>query len=156
MTNLEKQVAALVWLHTAQEEEDRKAAMKELLRLSKNVPGNAGDTQAFARHVLTRIGVPERLVGHSYLFRALVLAAADGRAVKGATKPGGLYDKIAKEFGTTAIRVERGMRHGIEVAWSRCDGDVIAEYFGNTVSPETGKPTTLEFVARLASVVRDM
>ena len=100
MTNLEKQVAALVRLHTAQDKGEHEAAMKELLRLAKNAPGNAGDTQALARHVLTRIGVPERLVGHSYLLRALVLAAADGRAVKGATKPGG------------AVRQNReGIRH---------------------------------------------
>lgn len=155
MGNLEKQVAALVRLHTAQEEGERAAAQEELLALALCETGNAGDAQVRVRRVLTRIGVPGHLVGHPYILRAVMLTAADGGAVKGATRPGGLYHIIAEEFGTTATRVERAIRHGIEVAWNRCDPDVVMEYFGNTVNPNTGKPTNLEFISRIASVIRD-
>lgn len=156
MSHLEKQVAALVRLHTAQEEDDRKAAMKELLRLADYVPGNADGAEAHARRVLTQIGVPEQILGRGYILRAVLLTVEDSRAVKGATKSGGLYQKIAEEFDTTAIRVERAIRHGIETAWNRCDMDVVMAYFGNTVDPCKGKPTNLEFISRVASVVRDM
>ena len=155
MSHLEKQVAALVRLCAAREEGDRAAAREELRALADQAPVESADVEGKARRVLTQIGVPERLVGHSYLLRALVLTAADSGAVRGATRPGGLYHKIAGEFGTTMPRVERGIRHGIEVAWSRCDWEVLMTYFGNTVSPDKGKPTNLEFIARLASVVRE-
>jgi len=155
MSHLEKQVAALVRLCAAREEGDREAAREELRSIAEGASGAAGDVQTRACRILTRIGVPERLLGHAYILRALVLTAADGGAVRGATRPGGLYHKIAGEFGTTMPRVERGIRHGIEVAWSRCDWEVLMAYFGNTVSPDKGKPTNLEFIARLASVVRE-
>ena len=66
----------------------------------------------------------------------------------------GLYPQIAAKFDTTASRVERGIRHLIEVTWTRGDMDVLCRYFGNTVSPDRGKPTNGEFIARIANVVR--
>ena len=65
----------------------------------------------------------------------------------------GLYPQIAAKFDTTASRVERGIRHLIEVTW-RADMDILCGYFGNTVSPDRGKPTNGEFIARIANVVR--
>lgn len=66
----------------------------------------------------------------------------------------GLYPQIAAKFDTTASRVERGIRHLIEVTWTRADMDIFCGYFGNTVSPDRGKPTNGEFIARIANVVR--
>ena len=66
----------------------------------------------------------------------------------------GLYPPIAAKFDTTASRVERGIRHLIEVTWTRADMDILCGYFGNTVSPDRGKPTNSEFIARIANVVR--
>lgn len=66
----------------------------------------------------------------------------------------GLYSQIAAKFDTTASRVERGIRHLIEVTWTRADMDILCGYFGNTVSPDRGKPTNGEFIARIANVVR--
>lgn len=66
----------------------------------------------------------------------------------------GLYPQIAAKFDTTASRVERGIRHLIEVTWIRADMDILCGYFGNTVSPDRGKPTNSEFIARIANVVR--
>ena len=65
----------------------------------------------------------------------------------------GLYPQIAAKFDTTASRVERGIRHLIEVTWTRADMDILCGYFGNTVSPDRGKPTNGEFIARIANVV---
>ena len=66
----------------------------------------------------------------------------------------GLYPQIAAKFDTTASRVERGIRHLIEVTWTRADMDILCGYFGNTVSPDRGKPTNGEFITRIANVVR--
>ena len=66
----------------------------------------------------------------------------------------GLYPQIAAKFDTTASRVERGIRHLIEVTWTRADMDILCGYFGNTVSPDRGKPTNGEIIARIANVVR--
>ena len=66
----------------------------------------------------------------------------------------GLYPQIAAKFDTTASRVERGIRPLIEVTWTRADMDILCGYFGNTVSPDRGKPTNSEFIARIANVVR--
>ena len=62
---------------------------------------------------------------------------------------------MAARFDTTAARVERAIRHLVEVTWSRGDLKVLERYFGNTVSPEKGKPTNGEFIARLANVVKE-
>ena len=62
----------------------------------------------------------------------------------------GLYPQIAAKFDTTASRVERGIRHLIEVTWTRADMDILCGYFGNTVSPDRGKPTNGEFIALIA------
>ena len=67
----------------------------------------------------------------------------------------GLYPQLAARFDTTAARVERAIRHLVEVTWSRGDLKVLERYFGNTVSPEKGKPTNGEFIARLANVVKE-
>ena len=66
----------------------------------------------------------------------------------------GLYPQIAAKFDTTASRVERGIRYLIEVTWTRADMDILCGYFGNTVSPDRGKPTNGEFIAQIANVVR--
>ena len=66
----------------------------------------------------------------------------------------GLYPQVAAHFDTTAGRVERAIRHLVEVTWTRGDVEVLQRYFGNTVSPEKGKPTNGEFIARMANVLR--
>ena len=66
----------------------------------------------------------------------------------------GLYPQIAAKFDTTVSRVERAIRHAIEVAWDRGDLDTLQRFFGNTVSNTKGKPTNSEFIARIANVVR--
>lgn len=81
-------------------------------------------------------------------YSKLIIACSDLR------KTFGLYPQIAAKFDTTASRVERGIRHLIEVTWTRADMDILCGYFGNTVSPDRGKPANGEFIARIANVVR--
>ena len=66
-----------------------------------------------------------------------------------------LYPRLAATFNSTAARVERSIRHLVEVTWTRGDLTILDRYFGNTISPDKGKPTNGEFIARIANVVRE-
>lgn len=156
MSNLEKKVAALMRLCTAEDNESYEAAKKEVRGLmdAADKRAVAADLETETRRTLTELGVPDHLVGHPYLIRAIMIVADDYRRIGAMTKPGGLYHALAEEFGETASRVERAIRHCIEVAWTRCDYEVLNDYFGNIVNPEKGKTTNSEFIARVASVIR--
>lgn len=154
MTVLEKKVDAIAAVLLANDFPERDAALADLGRLM-----NGADTEARAQgleeriaRVLLEMGVPDNLRGHRYLASALALAVKDPAAVHSITAY--LYPAVAEECGTTPSRVERGIRHAIEVAWDRGDTDVLAEYFGNTVSSRKGKSTNSEFIARVANVIR--
>lgn len=107
---------------------------------------------AAIRQVLLDLGVPDHILGQRYLVTALTIAAKDQTAVDAIT--GYLYPTVAEQYNTTGSRVERAIRHAIEVAWDRGDLEVLAKYFGNTVSGTKGKPTNSEFIARISNVVR--
>lgn len=102
---------------------------------------------------LRKMGVPQNILGYKYLRYALVAVAQDSTLVNAITKM--LYPSVAKEFGTTPSRVERAMRHAIEVAWDRGDLDTLNEYFGCTVSHIKGKPTNSEFIATIGNMMAD-
>ena len=102
--------------------------------------------------MLLDIGVPEHIKGHRYLVRAIRLAVQDPELVEAITK--GLYPAVAQAFNATPSRVERAIRHAIEIALNRCDLDTLNRYFGNTMSPSKGKPTNGEFIARISNAVR--
>ena len=91
-------------------------------------------------------------MGHPYVIRGILLVMEDRMYINNITML--LYPKLAAEFDTTAARVERAIRHLIEVTWFRGDMDVLDKYFGNTVSASRGKPTNGEFIARMANVVK--
>ena len=115
--------------------------------------GRAGtDPEYLIRELLLELGAPDHLVGHPYVVQAILLVVQDRTYIDSITF--GLYPQLAARFDTTASRVERAIRHLVEVTWSRGDMDVLVRYFGNTVSPEKGKPTNGEFVARLANIVK--
>lgn len=98
--------------------------------------------------ILHEIGVPAHIKGYQYLREAIGLAVADMEVINAVTKV--LYPAVAKKFGTTASRVERAIRHAIEVAWDRGDLETLQKYFGYTVSNAKGKPTNSEFIAMIA------
>lgn len=98
--------------------------------------------------IIHEVGVPAHIKGYQYLREAIMIAVDDMDVINAVTKV--LYPEVAKTFGTTASRVERAIRHAIEVAWDRGDLETLQKYFGYTVSNTKGKPTNSEFIAMIA------
>lgn len=150
METLAKQVNALMRLCTAEKESDRQLIRNELRRLMG--PPAPLDPEDLIRAILLELGAPENLLGHPYMVEAILLVVSDRTYIDNVTF--GLYPQVAANFDTTAGRVERAMRHLLEVTWSRGDMDVLQRYFGNSVSAWKGKPTNSEFIARIANIVK--
>jgi len=116
-----------------------------------NGPSEEREMQNLERQVtaiIHEIGVPAHIKGYQYLREAIRLTVEDMDAINAVTKV--LYPAVAKKFSTTASRVERAIRHAIEVAWDRGDLETLQKYFGYTVSNAKGKPTNSEFIAMIA------
>lgn len=103
-------------------------------------------------NMIHEIGVPAHIKGYQYLRDAIIMSVNDMEMLNSITKI--LYPTIAKKHQTTSSRVERAIRHAIEVAWSRGKMDTIDELFGYTVSGGKGKPTNSEFIAMIADKIR--
>lgn len=104
-------------------------------------------------NMLKLMGTNPKLAGYRYLIHAIKLAILDsGVLCCGMTKT--LYPAVAKEFSTTPSRVERAIRHAIERTWDACQIEIIIRIFGNSVSPEKGRPTNSEFIATLCDYIR--
>ena len=106
------------------------------------------DLEARVTAIIHEVGVPAHIKGYQYLREAIVIAVKDMDVINAVTKV--LYPAVAKRFNTTASRVERAIRHAIEVAWDRGDLETLQKYFGYTVSNVKGKPTNSEFIAMIA------
>ena len=102
--------------------------------------------------ILHQIGVPAHIKGYHYLRDAIIMAVEDPEIINAVTKQ--LYPGVAKRYETTSSRVERAIRHAIEVAWDRGDVDVLNSYFGYTIHNTRGKPTNSEFVAMISDKLR--
>lgn len=102
--------------------------------------------------VIHEIGVPAHIKGYQYLRSAIELCIDDKEMLESVTKL--LYPTVAKMYSTTSSRVERAIRHAIEVAWDRGDVDVLSSYFGYTIQSSRGKPTNSEFIAMIADKLR--
>ena len=98
--------------------------------------------------IIHDVGVPAHIKGYQYLREAILIAVDDMDVINAVTKV--LYPAVAKKFGTTSSRVERAIRHAIEVAWDRGDLETLQKYFGYTVNGAKGKPTNSEFIAMIA------
>ena len=98
--------------------------------------------------IIHEIGVPAHIKGYQYLREAIILTVENRVVINAVTKT--LDPEVAKHFNTTASRVERAIRHAIEVAWDRGDLETLQKYFGYTVSNAKGKPTNSEFIAMIA------
>ena len=98
--------------------------------------------------ILHQIGVPAHIKGYQYLRSSIIMSINDKKMINAITKQ--LYPSVAKEYSTTSSRVERAIRHAIEVAWDRGDVDVLTSYFGYTIHNTKGKPTNSEFIAMIA------
>lgn len=102
--------------------------------------------------IIHEIGVPAHIKGYQYLREAIIMAVKDMEAINAVTKI--LYPEVARKFSTTPSRVERAIRHAIEVAWDRGDIETLQKYFGYTVSNIKGKPTNSEFIAMIADMIQ--
>ena len=116
--------------------------------LPAQAPASRQSLEALVTSIIHDIGVPAHIKGYQYLREAIIMTVEDMDVINAVTKI--LYPEVAKKFGTTASRVERAIRHAIEVAWDRGDLETLQKYFGYTVSNAKGKPTNSEFIAMIA------
>ena len=152
MNILEKKVEAMMQLCVAENERDREKIREEIRYYLMQRHRDSVDPEQEIRRILLELGAPDHLVGHPYTVQAILLVVQDRTYIDSITF--GLYPQLAVIFDTTASRVERAIRHLIEVTWARGDWDTLNRYFGNTVSAEKGKPTNGEFIARMSNVVK--
>lgn len=121
-------------------------------KVEGNVNRASNDLHIEISEMMHQIGVPAHIKGYEYLREAIILSVNDREMMGSVTKI--LYPTIAKKYATTSSRVERAIRHAIEVAWDRGDVDILYSYFGYTVQNTRGKPTNSEFIAMLSDKVR--
>ena len=110
------------------------------------------DLETEITNIIHEIGVPAHIKGYMYLREAITMVVNDMELLSAVTKE--LYPSIAKKYNTTASRVERAIRHAIEVAWGRGQVEAINKLFGYTINTEKGKPTNSEFIAIIADKLR--
>lgn len=115
-------------------------------------PVKGEDLENRVTNMLHEIGIPAHIKGYHYLRDAIIMAVRDMDVLNAITKI--LYPTVAKKYQTTSSRVERAIRHAIEVAWSRGKLDTLDELFGYTVSTGKGKPTNSEFIALIADTIQ--
>ena len=124
-------------------------------RAKGTLTGSAGeipDVETQVTKIIHQIGVPAHIKGYQYLRTAIIMAINDGDIINSVTKV--LYPSVAKKYQTTTSRVERAIRHAIEVAWDRGDIDTLNSYFGYTIEQGRGKPTNSEFIAMISDNLR--
>ncbi len=124
---------------------------QELQVHNPDIPGTH-DIEAQVTRIIHQIGVPAHIKGYQYLRTAILLTVKDSDIINSVTKI--LYPSVAKKYSTTTSRVERAIRHAIEVAWDRGDVDTLNSYFGYTIQNNRGKPTNSEFIAMIADNLR--
>lgn len=135
--------------YTAVVSKIEKALTKSMCRTQTNKPA---DLETQVTKIIHQIGVPAHIKGYQYLRTAIMMTVENSDLINSITKE--LYPSVAKAYGTTSSRVERAIRHAIEVAWDRGDVDVINSYFGYTVQSTRGKPTNSEFIALISDNLR--
>ena len=110
------------------------------------------DLEKDVTDIIHEIGVPAHIKGYQYLREAIMISVEDNEMLSAVTKI--LYPAIAKKYHTTSSRVERAIRHAIEVAWNRGNMDILDSMFGYTINLGKGKPTNSEFIALIVDKIR--
>ena len=131
---------------------NRSRKPSETLPAKSEQVDNIPDIEAQVTRIIHQIGVPAHIKGYQYLRTAILLTVKDSDIINSVTKV--LYPSVAKKYQTTTSRVERAIRHAIEVAWDRGDVDTLNSYFGYTIQNNRGKPTNSEFIAMIADNLR--
>ncbi|MBC7765688.1 MAG: sporulation transcription factor Spo0A [Hyphomonadaceae bacterium] len=132
----------------------------EFIFSSTSMPESSGltftptirDLETTVTKVIHEVGVPAHIKGYQYLRDAIIMVINDMETINSITKL--LYPSIAKQYNTTPSRVERAIRHAIEVAWGRGQVETLANMFGYTINNAKGKPTNSEFIALIADKLR--
>ena len=122
------------------------------LKDKTNNDGTSPNMEAQVTKIIHQIGVPAHIKGYQYLRTAILMTIENNDIINSVTKI--LYPTVAKQYHTTTSRVERAIRHAIEVAWDRGDVDTLNSYFGYTIQNSRGKPTNSEFIAMIADNLR--
>ena len=115
-------------------------------------PQNGLSMEVKVTEILHQIGVPAHIKGYHYLRDSILMSVENPDIINAVTKQ--LYPSVAKKYGTTSSRVERAIRHAIEVAWDRGDVDILNSYFGYPIHNSRGKPTNSEFIAMISDKLR--
>jgi len=110
------------------------------------------DAEYIVTDIIHQVGIPAHVKGYHYLRTAILLSIENHDMINSVTKL--LYPTVAKKFTTTSSRVERAIRHAIEIAWDRGDSEVLGKYFGYSIQSQRGKPTNSEFIALIADKLR--
>ena len=110
------------------------------------------DLEQDVTDMIHEIGVPAHIKGYQYIRKAIMMVIEDSSIINAVTKV--LYPSVAKEYGTTASRVERAIRHAIEVSWNRGNWALMEEIFGHSVDIDKAKPTNSEFIVTIADKLR--
>ena len=131
---------------------DMPVQKQQYIEIPKSQEKTAESLEALVTNVIHEVGVPAHIKGYQYLREAIIMVVKDIDVINQITKS--LYPKIAGRFSTTPSRVERAIRHAIEVAWGRGQQDVVENIFGYTISAAKGKPTNSEFIAMIADKLR--
>lgn len=159
MTAIEKTILTFI---AAENDADRQRAAQEakaFLRMMNNSPPSDAPAKDDAKMVrtiratLTDIGVPHHIKGFNYTVEGIRLCINDPDLIQRITK--GLYPEVAKTFNTTASRVERAIRHAIEVANDCGDTDTLTKYFGNSINCHKCKPTNAQFIATISGYIKE-
>lgn len=126
------------------------SVIKSVVR--KNITEECTDMEIIVTDIIHRLGVPAHIKGYHYLRTAILEAVENRHLMDCVTKQ--LYPSVAKKYDTTSSRVERAIRHAIEIAWDRGNVEVINSFFGYTVDTYRGKPTNSEFIALVTDKLR--
>ncbi len=135
-----------------EQNERKKSDVRKVNAYEKTKDFSERNLESDVTNIIHEIGVPAHIKGYQYLREAIIMSVNDIEMLNSITKI--LYPTIAKNFQTTPSRVERAIRHAIEVAWSRGKMDTIDELFGYTINNGKGKPTNSEFIALIADKIR--
>jgi two-component system response regulator (stage 0 sporulation protein A) len=126
------------------------AVVKAYQETAENIKEH--DLEKDVTDIIHEIGVPAHIKGYHYLRDSIIMSVERPEIINAVTKQ--LYPAVAKKYDTTSSRVERAIRHAIEVAWDRGDIDVLNSYFGYTIHNDRGKPTNSEFIAMISDRLR--
>ena len=152
MENLEKKINLIAQALLSRNGAERTEALTRLQELMSRRSTPGMDAESLVRGILLELGMPDHIKGHAYTVCALTALLQDPTLIDAVT--GRLYPLVAQTYGVTPVRVERAIRHAIEVCLTRVELDTMAAYFGSTISAMRGKPTNSEFLARIANVAR--